>query len=339
MQATATEDVWVVLEADGRKISPHAIALMNEGRNLARADGCRLNVVYIGGPVEDLDAQAAGYGASRFLTCAHADLARYHPTRYANALLAMLGAHHPRLLLMLASSTGGDLAPRIALRLGAACVTNCVDVEVSPGSEPVFLKPVQRGRLHARIRGVDAAGTVVTMLPRSLVLADAPPEPGSAPERIAVDAPGLDAADPIQPVGFEKADPRTIDISEAETIVAFGRGIGDVANVPLVEAFAERVNGALAGTRPTVDMGILPHARQIGQTGKRVSPKLLFLLGISGATEFVMGIEHAGTSVAINIDRQSPIFKSADLAIVGDLMEIAPKILDHLGEASKPTDP
>ena len=97
----------------------------------------------------------------------------------------------------------------------------------------------------------------------------------------------------------------------------------------MVVRFADRIGGAVAGTRPTVDMEMLTHERQIGQTGKRVSPKLLFLIGISGAVEFTKGIEGAGTTVALNKDRHAPVFKIADLGIVGDLAELTPRILEH----------
>jgi electron transfer flavoprotein alpha subunit len=138
----------------------------------------------------------------------------------------------------------------------------------------------------------------------------------------------------VKVTGFIKADHRNIDITEAEVIVAVGRGLGSKENLEAVKAFADRIGAAIGGTRPMVDAGILPYERQIGQTGKRVAPKLIFLFGISGATEFTQGIANAGTSVAINIDRQSPIFKAADLGIVGDLNELTAGILKHIEEAS-----
>ena len=140
----------------------------------------------------------------------------------------------------------------------------------------------------------------------------------------------------IRQTGYLKADHRTIDISEAEYIVAIGRGLGAAENLPMIKELADHIGAAIGGTRPMVDAGILPFERQIGQTGKRVSPKLVFLCGISGAAEFIRGIEDAGKKLAINIDDQAPIFRSADLGIVGDMNEVIPRIIGRVARRRLP---
>ena len=135
-----------------------------------------------------------------------------------------------------------------------------------------------------------------------------------------------------------KADHRTIDIGEAEVIVAVGRGIGQKETLKIIEAFADRIEAAIGGTRPVIDAGFLPYERQIGQTGKMVSPKLVVMCGISGAMEFMKGIEGAGTKIAINLDRQAPIFKSVDFGIVDDLKALIPSIVSHIDRRANQTE-
>ena len=176
---------------------------------------------------------------------------------------------------------------------------------------------------------------MATFLPERLISREAPKVKDGEAELSELKKLPAEKASPVKVTGFLKADHRTIDITEAEIIVAIGRGLGSKENLRAIESFADQIGAAIGGTRPMVDEGILPYERQIGQTGKRVSPKLIFLFGISGATEFVQGVANAGTSVAINIDSQSPILKSVDLGIVGDLNVLTPKIVQHLSKAMK----
>jgi electron transfer flavoprotein alpha subunit len=170
---------------------------------------------------------------------------------------------------------------------------------------------------------------MVTVDPNSLTIAKEEREPKIAEVTERRPAPEADRLS-IRVTGFLRADHRTIDISEAEIILAIGRGMGSRENFPMIQEFADRIGGAIGGTRPAVDAGILPFERQIGQTGKAVAPKLIVMCGISGAMEFTKGIEDARTKVAINIDRQSRVFKSIDLGIVGDLNRIIPQIIEHI---------
>ena len=141
-----------------------------------------------------------------------------------------------------------------------------------------------------------------------------------------IDSEGLE----VRVTGFIKADHRTVDLTEADTIVAIGRGVGAKENLGPIEAFADRIGAAIGGTRPMVDARILPYERQIGQTGKRVAPRLIFLLGISGAVEFAKGIEGAGAKLAVNVDADAPIFRLADVTIQGDVNSLVHRAVARL---------
>lgn len=330
----ASRDIWVLLEAEDNKISRRSVALLEEGERLSRECNGQLHALFLGPAIEGICREVGSRGARRLYQCADEGLKQYDPYFYEQVLLNLLKEKQPLLLLALSSSLGSDLLPRLAFQLGAPLVTHCADIEVQENGGLRFLKSVQNGRFFAAVSARGEGVKMATFLPERLSSRGEEKAAGEDAEIIEMNKAPDGRTRPVKVTGCLKADHRTIDITEAEIIVAIGRGAGSKENIDAVEAFADRIGGAIGGTRPMVDAGVLSYDRQIGQTGKRVSPKLVFLFGISGATEFVQGIVNAGTSVAINIDRQSPIFKSVDLGIVGDIHELTPRILQHLSRVS-----
>lgn len=331
----ANKEIWVFLEADDNKVSRQSLALLEEGQRLASDCNGRLHAIFLGPVVDGIGGEVGSRGAGTLYQCSSEVLRQYDPLAYEQLLLDLLEERQPSLLLALASSLGSDLLPRLAFKLGVPLVTRCAEIELLADGELQFVKPVQKGRLFATVRCKGEGVRMATFLPDRLTagVASGTVGAGAGISDLKTRPPGKGA--PIRVTGFLKADHRTIDITAAEIIVAIGRGLGSREHLRAIEAFADQIGGAIGGTRPMVDAGILPYERQIGQTGKRVSPKLIFLFGISGATEFVQGVANAGTSVAINIDRQSPILKSVDLGIVGDLNALAPQIVQHIGKVAK----
>lgn len=320
-------DVWVVLEAEDMKIKGSSFALIDEGKRLAVQVGGGLTAVFIGQGLEGINELVGTHGANHLYLFHEETLHQYVPELYERLLTQLLSGKKPYLVMAAATSLGSDLMPRVAAKLKAPLVTNCV--EVRAGEDLEFIKPAQNGRLHATVICKAPGTKMATIDPDSLTIAKEEREPRIAEVtemRPASEVDGLS----VRVTGFLKADHRTIDISEAEIILAIGRGVGSKENFQMIREFADRIGAAIGGTRPAVDVGILPFERQIGQTGKAVSPKLIMMCGISGAMEFTKGIENARTKVAINIDRQSRVFKSIDLGIVGDLNRVIPQIIEHI---------
>jgi electron transfer flavoprotein alpha subunit len=313
------KDIWVVLEADGNKLKRLSLSLVEEGRRLADKLCGDLTALFLGEGPRDIALLAGRHGADRLYLVRHPVLTDERPEMYERVLTPLVEMKKPYLLMAAATPFGSDLLPRISARIKAPLVTNCIEVGVD--NELEFVKPVQKGRLHATV-GCRATETcMVTVLPDALVPASVPP-PTRAVETVSIE-PCIDTKGvSIRKTGFIKADHRTIDIADAETIVAVGRGIGQGKNLEGIRAFADRIGAAIGGTRPMVDASILPYERQIGQTGRRVAPKLIFLCGISGAMEFIKGIEKGGTTVAINNDPDAPVFRRADIGILGDVNEV-----------------
>lgn len=324
---TMDRDVWVLLEAEDKKIKSSSIALIDEGKRLAVQLGGGLTAVFIGQGIEGIDELVGTHGSSHLYFFHDETLQQYVPEMYERLLTRLLLNKKPHLVLATATSLGSDLMPRVAAKLKAPLVTNCV--EIRAGEDMEFIKPVQNGRLHATVVCKAPGTKMATMDPDTLTIAKEKREPKIA--EVIEMKPDIEKDSlSIRVTGFLKADHRTIDISEAEIILAIGRGIGSKENFTKIQEFADRIGAAIGGTRPAVDVGMLPFERQIGQTGKAVSPKLIIMCGISGAMEFTKGIENARTKVAINIDRQSRVFKSIDLGIVDDLNRVIPHIIEHI---------
>ncbi|NIQ39461.1 MAG: hypothetical protein GTN81_12850 [Proteobacteria bacterium] len=321
------KDVWVLLEAANRKIENYSIALIHEGRQLSDKVGGTLCAVMFGSDVEEIERTIGGHGASHLFHFRHGIPAHYDPESYGALLAKLLLDKKPCLFLSAANPLGADLMPRVAAEIKAPLVTNCVEIKVQEGIE--FVKPVQNGRLHATVVCKGTKTKMATMSTESLsvmeekrlsqiaLVTELPAQTGEAPSRIHFR-------------GFLKADHKTIDISEAEFVLAIGKGIGSKDRLSIYQEFADRIGAAIGVTRRVVDDGILPFDRQIGQTGKEVSSKLIVMCGISGAMEFTKGIERARTKIAINNDRKAPIFKTVDFGVVADLNIIIPQLIKHI---------
>ncbi len=324
---TDSNDVWLLLEAEEGRLGAFADGLICEGRRLADALGGELAAVLLGPDAAKLEEALTECGADRLYRGRDAGLANYHPEIYANLLGELVREHRPRLFLTLDSSLGADLMPRLAAAIGAPLVTNCTNIEA--GEEIEFTKPVQSGRLHA-VMTAPAGGTSLATLNAEYL----PEAATAAPSQIArvcdIEADVSAIATRLDITSYLKADPKTVDIREAEIVVAVGNGIGARENFAAFERFAELIGAALGGSRPVIDSGILPHERQIGQTGRAISARLAILCGISGSEYFTKGIERAGTKVAINSDREAPIFKDIDLGIHADINALIPKLTAHI---------
>lgn len=327
-----TNDVWVFIEIENEKLSNSSIALINEGKRLSDKLGGNLKGVLIGPHIEDLGLAIGNHGLSELFYFCEQTLVDYYPEIYDFLLTELILKEKPYLLLSVATSLGSDLLPRISAKTQSPLITNCIEIKTD--DEIKFIKAVHNGRLHATI-ACKADGTkMVTMSPEAMVIADE----GKAQNNIQVNKLEIqidEVHNRIDFKGFLKADHKTIDICEAESIVAIGKGIGSKEKFHIYEKLADLIGAAIGGSRQAVDLGIIPFERQIGQTGKEISPKLIVLCGISGAPEFTKGIEGAGAKLAINTDRNASVFKDVTLGVVGDVNTFASEFTEYLNNELK----
>ena len=326
--------VWVYAEEKDGELPESSLEVISEGRRLAdQGKGERVSVVLMGGRAKNLLAIPALYGAHRVLWAEEERFARYMPEVLTGILAGMIGRHDPSIFLFSATDVGKDLAPRVATRVKACLFPNCDRLERSSDGLLVHTRLTHGRKVHVTAQCRNARPQLATIEPGIARMRKMSPPGEAEPPEIVEVRPGDYAGDQrerVKVIDLIKADPRTVDIADAERIVAGGKGACEGENFRWISGLADAIGGSVGGSRAAVDLGFIHRDRQIGQSGKTVSPKLLISCGISGATAHVAGMRESRTIIAINTDRHAPMLKLADLAVVGDLGEILPALIDRL---------
>jgi electron transfer flavoprotein alpha subunit len=280
-------------------------------------------LVLCAGPVAGSD-QLGRFGADRVIVLKHPGLQRYAPEAFARATAGLARSGRYPVVLFPASATGRDFAPRVAVQLGVPLASDVTDVALD-GEAVLATRPVYAGKALLKVK--------ITARPAVLSLRPGVFTPVERPGAGAVESPSLANADSRVVVREVKAAAAgTLDVGEAPIVVSGGRGLREPANFKLLEDLAQAFGGkaAVGASRAVVDAGWRPHADQVGQTGKTVSPTLYVAVGVSGAIQHLAGMRTSKVIVAINRDKDAPIFKVADYGIVGDLFEIVPKLTEEI---------
>jgi len=308
-----SREVWCIVEHRAGRVDPDSLQLFAAARKL---DAAAVAVVCAADGAALID-QVAGH-ADRVISLNDPGLAEFTPDGYAQAIVPLAQERQPAAILTLHSHfLGRDLAPVLASRLGVGLISDCIDMEWSDGL--LGRRLVYRRKLVATQRTTTPGPQLATCQRGAFVAAETV---GTTAEVETIDA-AIDAASIRWTVrGFDEAEVVAGDITEAEVIVAAGRGVGSEENLELVRALAKALGAALAASRPIVDQGWLPRGLQVGSSGKTVRPRLYLALGISGAIQHVVGMRDSDVIVAVNKDARAPIFEYADYGIVADLTEI-----------------
>lgn len=319
------KNIFVFIETENGQPKNVGYELLAPGRTLAEQSGQQLVGVVIGSHVEQCARDAICYGAEQVILVDGPEYEPYTTDAFSIALTRLIEKYSPSTVLMGATGNGRDLAPRISSRLGTGLTADCTSLEINGDTgEMVWTRPAFGGNLMAMILCPDHRPQMGTVRPG--VFKKRPYDETAAGEIIREEisiAPGEIRTRLIERI---KEVSESVDLEGAEIIVAAGRGIGGPQNMGIVEELADALGGTVAVSRAVVDAGWVPHAYQVGQTGKNVSPKLYIACGISGAIQHTCGISGADYVVAINKDPDAPIFELADWGIVGDLFEILPAL-------------
>ena len=320
-QMDLAKSIWVVAEERGGVLERVTLELVGEARKLAGRG--EVAAILLGEAVESLAAELAHYGADTVHVVDDPALRHYDPELFVATVGTLCAAHEPALVLFPTTTTGSDVAARLASERGWPLVTRCTMVRRSErGFE--FARPIGEA-LQAILVAIGAGPRLATIVP-DVIGVERPdrrrtarviPSPVARPKRAR-----------IRVSDGEGAAPLAVDLTEADVIVAVGHGIGSKQNLRLAEDLAHALGGTVGATRIAVDLGWLPRERQIGQTGKAVAPRLYVACGISGATQHTIGMKDSATIVAINIDAAAPIFRIADLALQADVAELLPALAE-----------
>ena len=316
-------DVLVLAERREGEVKRPVLEAVRAARRLAGSG--KVSVLALGKDAASVAAAVGPYGADRVLAVEEAGLDLYAPEPYAAALAEAAKTTGAALVLLAGTAMGKDVAPRAAARLEAPCLSDLVEVEISDGGVR-GRRPVYSGKAYARVRVAGPGPVVATLRPN--VFPAGTPDAG----RTAVAEPFSPSLPPARiKVGRrETPEEQARDVAEAPIGVAGGRGLKGPENFSLVRDLAAALGGAVGASRAVVDDGWIPHAHQVGQTGKVVSPSLYVACGISGAVQHLAGMSTSKVIVAINKDPEAPIFKIADYGIVGDVFEVLPKLTEEV---------
>ena len=322
-------NIFAFAETRNGELRKIALEAVTAARSLADVTGGNVDAFIAGAPgISGSAAQLAKYGADTVIVAEHPAFEKYNPEAVAAIVADRIRAGGYRVAIFPTSALGSDLAPRVAAKLGAGLVTDVTDIKLE--ADAVIVKhPVNIGKVLSTVR-ISSNPALVAIRANMFT---------------PVEKPRAGAVQIAQPVGDPSASRVVVkevkmgggtklDLGEAPVIVSGGRGLKGPENFHLVEELAAAFgNAAVGATRVVTDEGWRPHSDQIGQTGRLVSPQLYVAVGISGAIQHLAGMRTSKTIVAINKDKEAPIFKIADYGIVGDLFEIVPALTAAVKEA------
>ncbi len=327
------DTIWILIQPERKPTDELTLGLAAEARRLLGRLGNAGRVVAVGMGVDsdgDL-AELGGCGADGVIYVRDETLRRYQGELAAEVLQRLIREHEPSYLLMGHTPETADLAPRLAAALGCALVTRAMDLSVGSGGEVYAIRPVANGYLFEEVHlPNDSRPHVVSFVPG--VLSSEEPR-GRGDIEIHIESIKVSVEDlKTRLVEVREADPTSLALEDADIIVAGGRGMGRGESFEPLHELARTIGGSVGGTRPVIDWKVLPFEFQIGQTGKTVSPRLIFNCGISGANEYTAGMEKSQLVIAVNTDPQARIFRFADLGVIADVHQLLPALIRRLKE-------
>jgi electron transfer flavoprotein alpha subunit len=308
-------EILVFVEHRDGKLKKAAIELLTA----AKASGATVSAMALGQGSSALAEAVGGFGATTLFTCEADSLKNYNPEAFSAVVSKVISEKKPGVVLAAATSTGKDLFPRVAAATAAGMASECTSLTIQ-GDNVVARRPMYAGKVSAEVEFKNCETKIILMRPNSLP--SSTPEAGKSAQVVQMPPPPADIKTLVREV--VKATAGKLDLTEANIIVSAGRGIKGPENFKLLQELADVLGAAVGASRAVVDAGWAPHDMQVGQTGKTVSPTLYIAVGISGAIQHLAGMSSSKVIVAINKDKEAPIFQKATYGIVGDLFEIIP---------------
>jgi electron transfer flavoprotein alpha subunit len=311
--------VLIYIESKDGKLKKASREAISAGRKLAQSLGGEVAAFVSDAAVA---AEAGRYGAAKLYVGATGD---YTTEAATSALAQVVSELKPEILLLPGTSNGRDLAPRIAARLGVGVASDVDRLEWTDGRLRAR-RPVYSGKAFATVE-VSGSPAIATTRPNAF---PAEESGGGAADVINVSA---DASSRVTLTETRTPEAGEMSIAEADIIVSGGRGLKEAANFSLIRDLAHAIGGAVGASRATVDAGWIDHQHQVGQTGRVVSPNVYIAAGVSGAIQHLAGMSSSKHIIAINKDPEAPIFRVADLGVVGDLFTILPALTEEVKKA------
>lgn len=325
-----TKDLWVFIETnDDGSAKNVGIELLTPGKDMAAKQGGALVGVVIGNHVDEAIKAVSEHGADKVIVVEGEEFAHYTTDAYATAICTLVEKYGPTSMLIGATGNGRDLGPRVSCRLNTGLTADCTALDIDEETGNVaWTRPAFGGNLMATIMCPDNRPQIGTVRPGVFKKS----EPAAASAEVIREDFHMDPADIRTQVLeiIKELDNETVDLEGAEIIVSGGRGVGGPDGFAPIRELAGVLGATVGASRAAVDSGWIPHAHQVGQTGKTVGPKLYIACGISGAIQHLAGMSGSDCIIAINKDPDAAIFNVADYGIVGDLFEVLPVLTEEI---------
>jgi electron transfer flavoprotein alpha subunit len=325
------DTILVIVEQREGKLNRVSWETIVAGQAISSETGWTLEAAVVGSGVSAIANEVAKKKVSKVYDVESAKLEAYTPDAFAYALKSFLEKHPAKLILMPHTYQVRDFVPKLATAMETTAITDAIGYKYE-GGKLVFTRQMFQGKFAADVSFAGTGPCFVTFQNGSF-RGDKVEAGGAAAlvETVNVEVP--DAVVRNKPQEVFKEAKQAVDLTQAEIIVSVGRGIKEQKNIELAKQLADALGGELAASRPICDNGWLPMDRQIGSSGQTVAPKLYLALGISGAIQHIVGMKGARSIVAINKDSEAPIFEIADFAVVGNLFDIVPPLIEEIKKA------
>jgi electron transfer flavoprotein alpha subunit len=313
-------NIWVFAQESNGAPTTVSLELLTKARALGSV------TAFVGGDAAAIAGSLGEHGATRVY--ATGDLGGRLPGVAVSAAMKAVidGGDSPELIMFPQTYEGRDVMARLSVKLDRTVLTNNIDISVDDGDISVTT-PVFGGNVLVTTAFTESGPHLAAFRPKSFV---AEPSGGGAPEVVAATVPDLGAAGAAEIVAVHVEESTGPKLDEANIVVSGGRGLGEASKYEMIEQLAKLLKGAAGASRAIVDAGWVPYSYQVGQTGKVVKPGVYIACGISGATQHMVGMKGAKNIIAINKDKEAPIFGIADLGIVGDVHKVLPKLIEAL---------
>jgi electron transfer flavoprotein alpha subunit len=325
------DTILVIVEQREGKLNRVSWETLTAAQGLAAETGWTLEAAVAGSSVASLANEVAGKKVTKVYAIESPKLEPYTADAFAAGLKQVIASKSPKVVLMPHTYQVRDFVPKLATAMGRAVISDCVGYK-KDGGKVLFTRQMFQGKLAADVSFTGDAPWFVTFQNGAFRGDQVQAGSAAAP----VETVNVEIADGVirnKPQEVFKEAKQAVDLTQAEIIVSVGRGIKEQKNIELAKQLAEALGGELAASRPICDSGWLPMDRQIGSSGQTVAPKLYLALGISGAIQHIVGMKGARTIIAVNKDSEAPIFEIADYAVVGNLFDIVPPLIDEVKKA------
>ena len=324
---SAWRGIAVYVDHVDGKIHPVTYELIGKAKELATKINQPVYAVFLGEDINQKAQEILHYGVDKVYVCDKKELRGFNIENYATAFEAFVNKVKPAAILVGATPVGRQLAPRVAARFHTGLTADCTVLDIHENTDLVQIRPAFGGNIMAEILTPNHRPQMATVRYKIMDAPKRSDEISGSIEPLEVDATKFTSK--VEVLSITKK-PKEVGIENADVLVVAGRGVKKKEDLKLIRELAEVLNGDYACTRPLAENGWLEPKRQIGLSGRTVRPKLIITCGVSGSVQFVAGMEHSEQIFAINSDPKASIFKVANYAVVGDLYEIIPKLIDKI---------